>query len=159
MQDIVHRMKGVGISAIPICKFLRGKYGVPIMPVDVDSVSPDMDEASTMQETDELRGEIAERNEAVAFFTVDSEFISTRVACLTQTAEEEYNLRESGDSILLDGTAIDNHLRLDTFLLTILDRNCQIASGGIFFLGHQTSEVFQWVLATIFEGLARNGLH
>jgi hypothetical protein len=47
-------MKGVGISAIPICEFLGGKYGVPTMPVDVDSVSPDFDKVSTMQETDEL---------------------------------------------------------------------------------------------------------
>jgi hypothetical protein len=45
------------------------------------------------------------------FFTVDSEFMSTRVAPFTQTAEEEYNQQESGDLILLDGTAIDNHLR------------------------------------------------
>jgi hypothetical protein len=126
-------MKGVGISAIPICEFLRGKYGIAIMPVDVDSVSPDFDEASTMQETDELRGVISERNEAITFFTVDSEFMSIRVfACFTQTAEEEYNLREFGDVILLDGTAIDNHLRWGTFPVTVLDRNRQIASGGIF---------------------------
>jgi hypothetical protein len=110
MQDVVRRMKGVGISAILICEFLRGKYGVPIMPVDVDSVSPDFEEASTMQETDDLRGKIAERNRAIHFFTVDSEFMSTRVACFTQTAQEDYNLREFGDVILLNGTAIDSHL-------------------------------------------------
>jgi hypothetical protein len=102
-----------------------------------------------MQETDELRGEIAERNEAAAFFAVDSEFMSTRAACFTQTAEEEYNVREFGNVILLDETAIDNHLRWDTFPVAVLDRNCQIASGGIFFLGLQNSDVFQWVLATI----------
>jgi hypothetical protein len=39
---------------------MRGRYRVPIVPVDVDLVSPDSDEASTMQETDELRGKIAE---------------------------------------------------------------------------------------------------
>jgi hypothetical protein len=130
-QDVVCRLKGVGISTIPICEFLSGKYGVPIMPVDVDSVSPDFDKTSTMQETDELRGEIAEWNEVVTFFTVDSEFMSTMVVCFTQTAEEEYNLREFGDVILLNGTAIDNHLRWDTFPVTVLDRNRQIASGGI----------------------------
>jgi hypothetical protein len=31
--------------------------------------------------------------------------------------------------------------------------NRQIASGGIFFLGLPNSEVFQWVLAAIFEGV------
>jgi hypothetical protein len=74
-------MKGVGISAILICEFLRGKYGIPIMPIDLDSVSLDFDEAPTMQETARVRGEIAERNEAVTLFTVNSEFMSTRVAC------------------------------------------------------------------------------
>jgi hypothetical protein len=55
--------------------------------------------------------------------------------------------------ILLNGTAINNHLRWDTFPVTVLDRHRQIASGGIFFLGLQNSEVFQWVLTTIFEGI------
>jgi hypothetical protein len=80
--------------------------------------------------------------------------MSTRVACFTQTAEQEYNLREFGDVILLDGTAIDNHLRWDTFPVAVLDRNRRIASGGLFFLGLQNNKVFQCVLATIFEGVA-----
>jgi hypothetical protein len=83
MPDVVRRVKGVGISSIPICEFLRGKNGVPIMPVDVDSVSPNFDEASTMQETDGLPGEIAERNEVVTFFTIDSDFMWNRsIGCL-----------------------------------------------------------------------------
>jgi hypothetical protein len=33
MQDVLRRMKGVGISAIPICEFLRGSMEFPSCPL------------------------------------------------------------------------------------------------------------------------------
>jgi hypothetical protein len=146
-------MKSVGIHPIPICEFIRGHYGIEILPVDVEAVSATIDRHSTIQDTEQLEVEILARDEKVVFFTVESDLSSVRVGCFTQTREERENLLNYGDVIFLDGTVIDNNLRWDTFPITLLDRNRQICSGGVFFLGLQTTEVFSWVLSTIYEAI------
>jgi hypothetical protein len=151
VMNVVRRMKSVGIHQIPICEFIRGQYGFEILPVDVEAVSAHLDADATLQDTERLEAEARERNEMIEFFTIESEFSSVRVGCFTQTDDERANLSLYGDVIFLDGTAIDNSLRWDTFPITLLDRNRQIRSGGVFFLGLQTTEVFVWLLSTIHQ--------
>jgi hypothetical protein len=147
--DVVRKMKSVGITSIPICEFIRSKYEMAILPIDVEAISATVDFDRTQEDTEQLEAEAGERGERVDFFMVESALSSVRVGCFTQTTEERHNLDAYGDVIFLDGTAIENALRWDTFPITLLNKNRQICSGGVFFLGLQTTEVFTWVLRTI----------
>jgi hypothetical protein len=51
VTDVVRRMKSVDIHRIPICEFVRGQYGVEILPADIEAVSANTDTDATLQDT------------------------------------------------------------------------------------------------------------
>jgi hypothetical protein len=81
--DVVRWMKSVGIHSIPICEFIRGRYGISILPIDVKAVIVTIDSDSTLQDTEKLEAEALEYGERVNFFTMESELSSVRVEFYT----------------------------------------------------------------------------
>jgi hypothetical protein len=78
---IVRRMKSVDIHPIPICEFIRGRYGISIFPVDVEAVAATIDSDSRLQDIEHLKAETLERGERIDFFGMEFELSSVRVGC------------------------------------------------------------------------------
>ena len=61
------------------------------------------------------------------------------------------NILKFGDVIFFDGTKICNPLNWEAFPITLIDNNRELISGGVFFLGLETTEVFDWTLKIMNE--------
>jgi hypothetical protein len=53
-MGVVRLMKSVSIHPIPICEFIRGRYEISILPIDVEEVTATIDSDSTLQDAGQL---------------------------------------------------------------------------------------------------------
>ena len=150
-QEIVKKMKKIGIKNYQICEFIQIEKGILITPADIESISANMEPEKTSFQTAELSHYMNSISGNFEIYSIQKENKNNIIAIFTQTEEEHENLLKYGDVIFFDGTKINNELRWDLFPVTLIDNNKEIVSGGVFFLGLQTSDVFRWTLEIMFR--------
>ena len=148
-QDLVRKMKKIGIKNSQICEFIQIEKGISITPLDVSSITANLNPAFTQTQTFDLAQYMEELHGSYDLFTLSKEEHNVIIDMFTQTPEEEKNLLEFGDVIFLDGTKFNNSLNWEMFPITLIDYNRELVLGGVFFLGLQTTEIFEWVLKII----------
>jgi hypothetical protein len=68
-----------------------------------------------------------------------------RAAILSITTEERGNLKQFGEVVFLDGTAIRNPLGWATYPITLVDDAKGLVSGGLLFTAYERKEMFAWL--------------
>jgi hypothetical protein len=150
-------IKTIGVPTFYICNFIGERFWVPLDIGDVEKVGLAWNSDSSLQETRSLGAFLWEQYGRRARFATKS--LETdegpeafRVAVITQAPKERSNIEKYGGVIILDGTQIDRcTLRWDVFPVTLIDYDKQMVCGGVFFLGFQTAEIFDWVLESIHD--------
>jgi hypothetical protein len=80
---------------------------------------------------------------------IKSEPAKLHAGCFACTSDEKEDLAAFADVLFFGSMSIDSDLQWDLFPAPLIDRNKQIRSGGVCFLGIQIVEVFMWVLGAI----------
>ena len=139
-------MKNIGIKNTQICEFMQIEKGITINTLDVASITTKLDPEISKIETFELAEFMYQINGNYELFSIHKETTDIILGVFTQTKEEEYNLMTYGDVLFFDGTKVNNSLNWEVFPITLIDNNRELISGGVFFLGLETTEVFDWTL-------------
>jgi hypothetical protein len=146
VEEHAKLMAKIGVARPAVVRFIHEATGTFPTATQVASLfSPERPHPDQSQ-TDALIAHV-EGNGGLCIQWETIEFDEpVRGAVLTVTPDKLRNLRQFGDVLFLDGTAIRNELGWTTYPVTLLDNGNQIVSGGLLFTAFERTEVFCWLL-------------